>query len=175
MGKYGKPPPTSCKKPTDPLKKPKSPIESWFTEQTFADLFPKANIGWGPSDCRPYNYKAFAIAARYFPKFGTEHFSTDPEGRALHPVYSAHDTYRRDIAAFLSHATQETGENDPSLYKKLSKKEADACFYRGAFFNWFYPCGKGKSGQFYTGCYYGRGAIQISYNFNYGLFQQWLR
>ena len=77
--KYGKPPPTSCKKPTDPLKKPKSAIESWFTEEVFNDLFPKANIGWGPSDCRPYNYKAFAIAARYFPRFGTEHVSTDPE------------------------------------------------------------------------------------------------
>ena len=24
------------------------------------------------------------------------------------------------------------------------------------------------------GCYYGRGAIQISYNFNYGLFNRWL-
>lgn len=28
---------------------------------------------------------------------------------------------------------------------------------------------------YYQGCYYGRGAIQISYNYNYGLFQQWLR
>jgi len=211
--KYGKAPPTSCTKPTDPLNKPKSGIEGWFTESIFKDLFPKANIGWGPSECRPYNYKSFVIAARYFPKFGTEHVSTDPEGKRLNPVYNPHDTYRRDLAAFLSHATQETGENDPSLYKKLSKKQADACFYRGAFFNWFeggpvspflknsgldpadgkycvasarycdngcdnhwfYPCGKGKSGSFYTGCYYGRGAIQISYNFNYGLFQQWLR
>ena len=33
---------------------------------------------------------------------------------------------------------QETGENDASLYESLKKKEeADACFYRGGFFNWF--------------------------------------
>lgn len=84
--KYGKAPPSSCKKPTDPLKKAKSGIESWFTEAVFKDLFPKANIGWGPSECRPYNYKSFIIAARYFPKFGTEHVTNDPEGKKLDPV-----------------------------------------------------------------------------------------
>jgi len=211
--KFGKGPPGSCKTPTDPLKRPASGIESWFTESVFKDLFPKANLGWGPSECSPYNYKSFIIAARYFPKFGTEHFEKDPLGKALNPVYSADETHKRDLAAFFSHATQETGENNPDLYKRLPKKQADACFYRGAFFNWFeggpkspflknegltpedgkycvasarycdngadnhwfYPCAKGKSGQYYTGCYFGRGAIQISYNFNYGLFQQWLQ
>lgn len=135
--RFGKPPPTSCSQPTDPLKKPISGIESWFTEAVFKDLFPKANIGWGPSSCRPYNYQAFVIAARYFPKFGSEHVTTNPEGKPLNPGYNAHDTHRRDIAAFLSHATQETGENNPDLYKRLPKKQADDCFYRGAFFNWF--------------------------------------
>ncbi len=27
---------------------------------------------------------------------------------------------------------------------------------------------------FFPGCYFGRGAIQISYNYNYGLFNRWL-
>merc|ERR1712136_426361 len=39
----------------------------------------------------------------------------------------------------------------------------------------FYPCEKGKTdaGNF-KGCYFGRGAIQISYNYNYGYFNRWL-
>lgn len=36
------------------------------------DLFPFANLGWGPSPCFPYSYEAFVIAARYFPEFGTD-------------------------------------------------------------------------------------------------------
>lgn len=32
-----------------------------------------------------------------------------------------------------------------------------------------------KQGDMHAGCYFGRGAIQISYNYNYGQFEQWLR
>ena len=135
--KYGKPPPKSCPEPTDPLNMPKSGIEEWFTESIFNDLFPKANIGWGPSNCRPYNYKAFVIAARYFPKFGTEHVSNDPMGKKLNANYSPYETYRRDLSAFFAHAVQETGENNGDLYKRLPEKQAADCFYRGGFFNWF--------------------------------------
>jgi len=212
--KYGKPPPTSCTTPSDPLKKPKSNIEKWLTKETFDDLFQKSNLGWGPSDCRPYNYKTFIIAARYFPRFGNEHVTKDPEGNWLNTNYTSDETYKRDVAAFFSHAIQETGENDIDLYKKLSNKtQADDCFYRGGFFNWFeggpksslvqnfgldpndgvlctdsgkycdegtdnkwfYPCANGTSGKFDKGCYFGRGAIQISYNFNYGLLNRFLQ
>jgi len=39
----------------------------------------------------------------------------------------------------------------------------------------FYPCGNGTiEGGYFTSCYFGRGAIQISYNFNYAQFQEWL-
>ena len=62
---FGPEPPTSCPQPIDPQKRPRSGIESWFTENDFNDLFPKANLGHGPSKCRPYNYQAFIIAARY--------------------------------------------------------------------------------------------------------------
>jgi len=210
--KFGTAPPSSCAQPVDPQKRPKSGIESWFTEEVFNDLFPKANLGHGPSKCRPYNYQAFIIAARYFPKFGTEHFAKDPLGNALHPSYTAKETYRRDLAGFFAHAIQETGENNGHLYQTMSKEDADNCFYRGGFFNWFeggpgspfvsngglkpedgalctaggrycdettnnrrfYPCAKGTSGGHYSGCYFGRGAIQISYNYNYGYFNRWL-
>ena len=116
---------------------PKSPIEKWFTESTFDDLFPKANLGWGPTNCRPYNYKALIIAARYFPRFGSEYLTTDPIGKKLITNYTPYETYRRDLSAFFAHAIQETGENNVDLYKTLSGKQAGDCFYRGGFFNWF--------------------------------------
>ncbi|CAD5230784.1 unnamed protein product [Bursaphelenchus xylophilus] len=204
--KYTSGPRSGCTKPSDPLKKPASGIESWFTKEVFNDLFPKANLGWGPDECFPYSYEAFVIAARYFPNFGTEKGTN----------YTAEQNARRDLAAFFSHAVQETGENDASLYQSIKNQtEADGCFYRGGFFNWFeggpvssflpanqtgsqpsdgdlcasagqycvssaeynafYPCYNGTSGQHFKGCYFGRGAIQISYNYNYGQFQDWLK
>lgn len=145
------------------------------------------------------------IAARYFPRFGNEAGTN----------YTKEQNIKRDLAAFFSHAIQETGENDISLYQTFSNQsQADDCFYRGGFFNWFeggpissflpsnqtgsqptdgdlcntagrycessaqinsfYPCGNGSSGSYFKSCYFGRGAIQISYNYNYGAFQDWL-
>lgn len=73
----------------------------------FQDLFPYANIGWGPNKCWPYSYEAFVIAARYFPGFGTSSPNT---------VYTKEQNTRRDLAAFFAQALQETGANDASLY-----------------------------------------------------------
>ncbi|PIO77851.1 chitinase class I [Teladorsagia circumcincta] len=61
-----------CEVASDPNNLKKSPIEKWFKEEMFNDLFPKANLGLGPHDCLPYSYKSFIIAARYFPEFGGE-------------------------------------------------------------------------------------------------------
>ncbi|KRZ95877.1 Endochitinase B, partial [Trichinella sp. T8] len=203
--KQGNGPPKFCKDAFDPNRRPPSKLESWFTEDIFNDLFPKANLGWGANKCFPYNYKAFIIAARYFPEFGTE---SPTNG------FTARENYRRDLAAFFAHAIQETGENDASLYSNMDVEQAHACFYRGGFYNWFeggpgssflppnssgysptdgdkcnpagrycstnaeldhfYPCSNEQEGNYYKGCYFGRGAIQLSYNFNYGQFQQWL-
>lgn len=42
----------------------------------------------------------------------------------------------------------------------------------------FWPCNEkntnNSSTDYYRGCYFGRGSIQISYNFNYGPFSRWL-
>uniref|UniRef100_A0A915DUI7 Glycoside hydrolase family 19 catalytic domain-containing protein n=1 Tax=Ditylenchus dipsaci TaxID=166011 RepID=A0A915DUI7_9BILA len=200
--KYGSGPPASCSTPSDPNNRPKSGMEQWFTKQMFLDLFPYANIGWGPNSCYPYSYESFVIAARYFPGFGT----TSPQNGL-----SNTENTRRDVSAFFAHAIQETGMNDISLYSSgKSETDADSCFYRGGLFNWFeggpvsaflnpsspgyqpkdgnecssggrycspsefYPCGNGTSGNNFKSCYFGRGAIQISYNYNYGQFQDWL-
>lgn len=136
--KYGHGPKTPCdNKPTDPNNKDFSGIETWFTKDVFDDLFPKSNLGWGPSECSPYNYDAFIIAARYFPKFGTEHVMKNPNGTVLVTNYTANETYRRDVSAFFAHAIQETGENDIHLYERLPTSQAADCFYRGGFYNWF--------------------------------------
>ncbi|XP_066911336.1 uncharacterized protein [Clytia hemisphaerica] len=210
--KFGHGPVKPCVEPSDPNKRPPSGIETWFTESVFNDLFPKSNLGWGPDKCSPYNYEAFKIAARYFPKFGNEYVTKNPNGTKLNTDYTANETFRRDVAAFFAHAVQETGENDAHLYDKLPKDQASDCFYRGGFYNWFeggpvsslvqnqganvedgvhcifnalycnhffnntyfYPCNSHKEGDWYKGCYFGRGAIQISYSFNYGLFNRWL-
>lgn len=205
--KFGKGPPKSCPTLKDPLNKPASKLESWFTKEVFDDLFPKANIGWGPHKCFPYNYESFIIAARYFPNFGAEDGNNS---------YSPDENHKRDLATFFAHAIQETGENDASFYdEEKDKAKAHACFYRGGFFNWFeggptssflpkdkpgyqpsdgdscavgglycvtsreydyfFPCNTEKNGTLHRGCYLGRGAIQISYNFNYGQFQAWLK
>lgn len=40
---------------------------------------------------------------------------------------------------------------------------------------YFFPCNNETDGDHFKGCYFGRGAIQLSYNFNYGQFQDWLK
>jgi len=213
--KYGPGPPDSCEPVTDPLKKPSSGIEDWFTRKMFYDLFPKANLGWGAANsCSPYSYESFIIAARYFPEFGTEYVQQNPAGQALYPPYNKMQTNMRDLSAFFSHSVQETGENDGSLYNTLPEDQARQCFYRGGLYNWFeggpsescyadecltpeggVSCGEGgkywatdannmyfwppnnattRDGSF-QGCYFGRGTIQISYNFNYGPFSDYLQ
>ncbi|KAK6047384.1 hypothetical protein COOONC_15111 [Cooperia oncophora] len=69
--RYGNGPPPKCTLPSDPNNLPPSQLEKWFTKDMFVDLFPFANLGWGPNPCQPYSYEAFVIAARYFPNFGT--------------------------------------------------------------------------------------------------------
>lgn len=85
-------------------------MENWFTKKQFEDLFPYANIGWGPHICFPYSYESFIIAARYFPNFGTS---------SPHNQLTPTNNTRRDLATFFAHAIQETGLNDISLYSRL--------------------------------------------------------
>ncbi|KHJ92699.1 hypothetical protein OESDEN_07408 [Oesophagostomum dentatum] len=127
--KYGNGPPPSCTMPSDPNNLPPSRLEEWFTKDVFEDLFPFANLGWGSNPCFPYSYEAFVIAARYFPNFGTS---------SSNSIYTPSENVRRDLAAFFAHAVQETGENNAALYDgSRSVSEANDCFYRGGFYNWF--------------------------------------
>ncbi|KAK0412181.1 hypothetical protein QR680_006076 [Steinernema hermaphroditum] len=196
---------------TETVRLPRTPLQRWFTREMFYDLFPFANLGWGPHKCLPYSYEAFIIASRYFPEFGA--------GKEGHG-FTKKEMQRRDVAAFFAHVIQETGENNIDLYNTtLTTEEANDCFYRGGFFNWFeggpesdlvapetreysvndaaicysrgrycssnkeidfwYPCAdkhedEGNS-TIYKGCYFGRGPLQLSWNYNYGQFEHFLR
>ncbi|KAF8382619.1 hypothetical protein PRIPAC_71761 [Pristionchus pacificus] len=209
---YGSEPEDDCEEASDPNRLPKSGLEKWFTKEMFEDLFPKANLGHGPHPCLPYSYEAFTIAARYFPEFGNE--------APTKPGASRAEVQKRDVAAFLAHVIQETGEQDLGLYNSsLSTDEASECFYRGGLYNWFergpnssflvpafpgyntvdgkrctdegaycnrnpvmqywFPCNDEEEHHanktFHRGCYFGRGPLQLSWNYNYGAFEHFLR
>ncbi|KAL5990897.1 hypothetical protein ACLOJK_011802 [Asimina triloba] len=87
-----------------------------------------------------YTRSAFLDAARSYSKFGTT-------GTA--------DDGKREIAAFFAHVTHETGflcsiEEDGAT----SKRYCDTGYPQ-------YPCAPGKY-------YYGRGPLQLTWNYNYG-------
>ncbi|XP_027119819.1 endochitinase EP3-like [Coffea arabica] len=87
-----------------------------------------------------YTRSAFLEALNSYPQFGT--------------VGSVDDS-KREIAAFFAHVTHETGHL--CYIEEIDGPSKDYCDES----NTQYPCVPGKG-------YYGRGPIQISWNFNYG-------
>jgi len=85
-----------------------------------------------------YTYDAFTAAASAYSSFGTSGSSDDQ---------------KREVAAFCAHVTQETG----GLQYVEEIDKSDYCDST----NTQYPCAAGKQ-------YYGRGPLQISWNYNYG-------
>ncbi|CAK9208740.1 unnamed protein product [Sphagnum jensenii] len=86
-----------------------------------------------------YTYDSFIEAANAYPSFGTTGSS---------------DQQLQEVAAFCAHVTQET-----SGLQYIS--EIDQSFNYCDSSNTQYPCAPGQS-------YYGRGPLQISWNYNYG-------
>lgn len=190
-----------CTSATDPLNKPKTKLEEWFTKEMFNELFYKSNMGLGPHECLPYSYEAFIIAARYFPKFGDD-FVEENGG------FTREEINRRDVAGFLAHKVQETGENSNWYFSKpepiKTDEEALDCYMKGALYNWLElskfscnnnpSCGEWCNAKHYcdaekytygmacsdstsakgVNCYAGRGAVQLSWNYNYKFFSLWL-
>lgn len=118
---------------------------------------------------------------------------------------------KRDVAGFLAHMVQETGENNSWILANrkqfnLSWEEALECYMKGALWTWFEGAAAGETHKFECGdhpecgnwapqveycdpgkktydmdcskrtsggkviTYAGRGAIQLSWNYNYGMF-----
>lgn len=87
-----------------------------------------------------YTRQAFLETLNSYPQFGT--------------VGSADDS-KREIAAFFAHVTHETGHL--CYIEEINGPSRDYCDEN----NTQYPCAPNKG-------YYGRGPIQLSWNFNYG-------
>ncbi|CAH9132128.1 unnamed protein product [Cuscuta epithymum] len=87
-----------------------------------------------------YTRAAFLEAMKQYPQFGT--------------VGSSDDS-KREIAAFFAHVTHETGHL--CYINEINGASRNYCDNT----NTQYPCVQGKA-------YYGRGPIQLSWNFNYG-------
>ncbi|KAA8527259.1 hypothetical protein F0562_034644 [Nyssa sinensis] len=87
-----------------------------------------------------YTRAAFLEAANSYPEFGTT-------GTA--------DDSRREIAAFFAHVTHETGHF--CYIEEINGASQDYCDEN----NTQYPCVQGQN-------YYGRGPLQLTWNYNYG-------
>lgn len=143
-------------------------------ESVFNILFPRANEGRGPGVGNgPYTYFNFLNAAAMWPAFCNESYqSTDLDALC-----------KRELASMFAHFSQEVGEHDPHsqypqwqqglyYYNELgcsNDPSSSGCEYRGGtcdastWMGQIWQCPAGIK-------YFGRGAKQISYNFNYGPF-----
>lgn len=106
------------------------------------DAFFNGIINQAPSNCPGksfYSRNVFLQAVGLFPRFGTE---------------GSPDDSKREIAAFFAHVTHETGH---MCHIEESDKSINYCNpdYQD------YQCVPGKA-------YFGRGPLQLSWNYNYG-------
>nr|QEL09512.1 class I chitinase [Pinus banksiana] len=143
-------PPTPT--PTNPTPTPSGQgVASIITEDLFNQLLKYKD----DSRCKAngfYSYAAFIAAANAFPGFGTAGDVT---------------TNKRELAAFLGQTSHETtggwqtAPDGPYAWGYCFKEEQGSPppVYCQASSQW--PCVSGKS-------YYGRGPIQLTWNYNYG-------
>lgn len=144
-------------------------VESILNQAQWNHLFPLAND--------EYTYTRFLRAVGKFEGICADY----PDGR------NAEAICRKSLATMFAHFTQETGAHDPNsaieqwrqgLYfvrEAGCSETGPGCGYNAECSpdTWqgkTWPCGRDTSGQFKK--YYGRGAKQLSYNYNYGPFSE---
>ena len=139
-------------------------LGSFFTEETFEHFFPMRNP--------VYTYEGFVQAVGKFPYFCGENYHADA---------SAEETCIKEVSALFAHMVQETSYNSDWL---VTSQGIDR-FRQGLHWLEELGCEDGDN----AGCdyiyggwageawppqddaqYYGRGPLQLSYNFNYGMF-----
>ncbi|ESQ38982.1 hypothetical protein EUTSA_v10001581mg [Eutrema salsugineum] len=114
-------------------------LEGTVTPEFFNSIIDQAT----GSDCKGkgfYTHDAFLAAANSYPSFGSS-------------------ISKREIAAFFAHVTHET-----QFMCYIEEVDGPAKAARGEYCDTSktdFPCAPGKG-------YYGRGAIQLSWNYNYG-------
>jgi len=145
------------------------PVEQILPESLWLDIFPMRHSS--------YTYSRFLKAIAKFTRICQNY----TDGRNSDAIYC------KSLATMFAHFTQETGGHDSnSTIEEWRKglvyaREADcettgtSCTYNAecAADQWQgqqWPCGNNVDGSFKK--YYGRGAKQLSYNYNYGPFSQ---
>ncbi|XP_031094733.1 basic endochitinase-like [Ipomoea triloba] len=125
-------------------------VQSLISKQNFDQMLKHRNDAACPAKGF-YTYEAFIQAAKAYPAFGTTGDT---------------NTRKKEIAAFLGQTSHETtggwatAPDGPYAWGYCYKQEqGNPGPYCQPSQQW--PCAPGKK-------YYGRGPIQISYNFNYG-------
>jgi hypothetical protein len=149
-------------------------IQRVLPETKFNSLFPRANAGRGPAPgSGPYTYYNFLKAASMWPAFCNEaRVATDLDALC-----------KKELVSMFAHFSQEVGEHDPYsqypqwqqglyYYNELGCSDdpsSSGCEYRGGtcdastWMGQIWKCPANTK-------YFGRGAKQLSYNFNYGPF-----
>ncbi|MEN9659811.1 MAG: hypothetical protein RL571_3276 [Pseudomonadota bacterium] len=144
-------------------------VEALISEQKFVYYFSMRH----PS----YTYQRFLQAIAKFPGICDDY----SDGR------NADQICRRSLATMFAHFAQETGGHSIALYgidewlqalvhvREMGCNETGTgCGYNtectDPVFNGVWTCGKNADGSFKK--YFGRGAKQLSYNYNYGPFSQ---
>ncbi|MGP9800817.1 glycoside hydrolase family 19 protein [Rheinheimera sp. NSM] len=143
-------------------------IERLFDEQQFEYVFPMR--------APEYTYRGFLQAAAKFPAFCGDY----EDGRNAEEICS------KTLAVAVAHFAQETGGHDihspiPEWrqalvhVREMGWSEDTANGYAGecnpnTWQGQTWPCGTLANGEFKS--YFGRGAKQLSYNYNYGPFSQ---
>jgi len=145
-------------------------VEFILSEENYEDLFPRRHLG--------YTYKRLLQAIGKFPAI-CSYVGQEEKSDAI---------CRKTLATMFAHFTQETGNHNPSdkeydeWRQGLSVVREQGCTNTspGCGYNdncedkdsitkkW--ACGKDRTGKWKK--YFGRGAKQLSYNFNYGQFSQ---
>ncbi|KAB2692406.1 chitinase [Brucella intermedia] len=134
--------------------------------------------GWDyifPKRANAYTYENFLKAIGKFPAICEE---TNKE--------SAEGICRKTLATMFAHFTQETGAHEPNgdvedwrqglhWVREMGWKEGQKGGYNSecspsTWQGQAWPCGKDADGDYLS--YFGRGAKQLSYNYNYGQFSQ---
>ncbi|KAL9239316.1 hypothetical protein vseg_013651 [Gypsophila vaccaria] len=144
------PPPSPPTPPPPPCAEAEGELTDIINEKLFNEMLLNRNNGACPARGF-YTYDAFIAAAKYFPCFGT---------------VGNEETRKREVAAFLGQTSHETtggwatAPGGPYTWGYCFKAEVGAtnpyCVYSKEW-----PCVPGQ-------LYYGRGPMQLSYNYNYG-------
>lgn len=168
---------------TDTDKKPKvmedpHPIEAWFTEAMWNELFPKQN-----HECfekaTPYSYGEFVKAVRHFPEFASSDSMVEQ---------------KKEVAALLGMCLQEVGgkslaDGGPMKFIGLSKTKesgfAEPNWDTTPSYNWNFAFSSEQNAErsthYDTGYelkpnqkyFSGAGILQLSYPVNYARFSQY--